>query len=326
MGQEKLPERTERNPAGLPLESPLSLTSDIADADNNRFVGLFPEKIKTVALVAPASPSTSVEALDLGIRLLKEAGIKVKVMPHAREGEPAVYTSIAAEKRIADLEQAWMDPEVNLIFCIRGGVGSQDLLDRLDWEKLRTRPDMPLLGFSNITALECAMLKEKAGHPYAAPSLLAILGVDQASIRSMRAMLAGETPEPVPLKALRPGKASGIALAGHLTLLETVNDTKFRPDTAEKVVFIECPDRKPDVVSSSLDKLRDSGFFEHCSGVVFGRLTGCGDEEETVMRNFAAAVKCPVFARFPYGHTPKNHTIDLRRKVTVDGDGLLRFE
>lgn len=86
-----------KKPAGLLLEGTLSLTPDIADADNNRFVGLFPEKIKTVALVAPASPSTSVEALDLGIRLLKEAGIRGKVMPHAREGEPAVYTSISGE-------------------------------------------------------------------------------------------------------------------------------------------------------------------------------------------------------------------------------------
>ena len=75
-------------------------------AEENRLAGIFPEWIKTVALVAPASPGTSREKVDAAISLLKKAGVKVKVMPNAREGEPAGYTSIPAEKRVADLERA----------------------------------------------------------------------------------------------------------------------------------------------------------------------------------------------------------------------------
>ena len=71
------------------------------------WAGIFPEKIKTVALVAPACPAHSSEALDRAIAGLKKAGIRVKLMPHAREGEPATrYETIAVEKRVADLEQA----------------------------------------------------------------------------------------------------------------------------------------------------------------------------------------------------------------------------
>ena len=268
----------------------------------SRLAGIFPERIKTVALVAPASPGTSREKVDEAICLLEKAGVRVKVMPNAREGEPAEYTSIPAEKRVADLERAWLD----LILCIRGGAGTIDIVDKLDWDKLRTRPDLPVLGFSDITVLHMAMLKEKAGHPYASASLLALPNVDGASLKSIQAVLNGRSPDPVELTPLRAGKVSGVALAGHLRLLEAVSRTRFRPETQGKVIFIESPDLAPPEAERTLKALRESGFFDSCAAVVFGRLSRCGEQEETVMRGFAGQVECPVYMGFPYGHTPRN--------------------
>ena len=275
-------------------------------AEENRLAGIFPEWIKTVALVAPASPGTSREKVDEAICLLEKAGVRVKVMPNAREGEPAEYTSIPAEKRVADLERAWLDPEVDLILCIRGGAGTIDIVDKLDWDKLRTRPDLPVLGFSDITVLHMAMLKEKAGHPYASASLLALPNVDGASLKSIQAVLNGRSPDPVELTPLRAGKVSGVALAGHLRLLEAVSRTRFRPETQGKVIFIDSPDLAPPEAERTLKALRESGFFDSCASVVFGRLSRCGEQEETVMRGFAGQVECPVYIGFPYGHTPRN--------------------
>ena len=202
--------------------------------EENRLAGIFPERIRTIALVAPASPGSSTQKVDRGIALLEKSGIRVKTMPNARIGEPAGYTSIPVGKRVADLEQAWLDPEVDLILCIRGGAGTSDILERLDWDKLRTRPDLPVLGFSDITALHMAMLKEKAGHPYASPSLLALLSADNDSLKSIHAILNGKPVSPVPLIPLRAGKASGVALAGHLRLLDTLNRSRFRPETQDR--------------------------------------------------------------------------------------------
>ena len=287
------------------------------------WAGIFPEKIKTVALVAPACPAHSSEALDRAIAGLKQAGVRVKLMPHTREGEPARYETIAVEKRVADLEQAWLDPEVDLVWCIRGGTGSPDVVKKLDWEKLRRRPDLPLLGFSDITALQLAMLKERAGHPYTAPSALGLLTVDAPSLENFRRAMHGKSAEPVQLVPIRGGEVSGLALAGHLRLLETMNRTRFRPDTAGKVIFIESPDFFPEQVCASLGRLRKEGFFDGCAAVVFGTLSRCGDEAETVIRKFAETVSCPVFMGFPYGHTSRNQVIDLRGRVTIDSRGLL---
>lgn len=299
--------------------------AEAKEAEEFAWAGIFPGQIKTVALVAPACPANSSEALDRAIARLKQAGIRVKLMPHAREGEPATrYETIAVEKRVADLEQAWLDPEVDLVWCIRGGTGTPDVVEKVDWEKLRSRPDLPLLGFSDITALQLAMLKERAGHPFAAPSLLGLLTVDAPSLENFRRAMHGKPAEPVQLLPIRGGEASGLALAGHLRLLETMNRTRFRPDTAGKVIFIESPDFHPEQVRASLSRLREAGFFDNCAAVVFGTLSRCGHEAETVVRDFAATVKVPVYMGFPYGHTSRNQVIDLRGRVVIDADGVLR--
>ena len=62
--------------------------------EENRLAGIFPERIRTIALVAPASPGSSTQKVDRGIALLEKSGIRVKTMPNARIGEPAGYTSI----------------------------------------------------------------------------------------------------------------------------------------------------------------------------------------------------------------------------------------
>ena len=104
--------------------------AEAKEAEELAWAGIFPGQIKTVALVAPACPANSSEALDRAIARLKQAGIRVKLMPHAREGEPATrYETIAVEKRVADLEQAWLDPEVDLVWCIRGGTGTPDVVE-----------------------------------------------------------------------------------------------------------------------------------------------------------------------------------------------------
>ena len=296
-------------------------------AEKNPLADVFPESIKTIAVVAPGLPGSSSKNVDAAIKYLTAAGKKVKVMPNARLGEPCRdYRSFIDWKlRAADLEQAWLDEEVDLILCVRGGNGTPGLVEHLNWDKLRTRPDIIVQGFSDITALHLAMLKEKAGHPVCAPSLTKLLQVDDASRKSVYLGLSNQPRDDVKLDVLHPGRAEGIILAGHLRLLDTINQTRFKPDTAGKVIFIECPDLNEKKAASTLENLRRSGFFDHCAAVVFGRLSKCKKAEKQVKIDFANKVQCPVFDGFPYSHTQKNHLLDLRKKVAVSEDGVLKF-
>ena len=81
--------------------------------------GCFPTGIiRTVALVMPASIQPKAK-FDRGKAALEAASYKVKVMPRLN------FMKVApVEDRVADFEQAWMDPEVDLVLCARGGTGA----------------------------------------------------------------------------------------------------------------------------------------------------------------------------------------------------------
>ena len=299
-----------------------------SETERKCFAGLFPPEVRTVAIVSPSMPGDSPEKVEECLALLRGAGLNVKVMPHARDGEPGRTRAdiIDVKLRAADFEQAWLDPEVDLILCLRGGWGGIDLIENLDWEKLRSRPDMRVIGFSDVTTIHIAMLHEKAGHPLCGPSLRGLANADQESLETFRTVVSGKTPPPVQLTVLRAGSAAGRILAGHLQRLSLMTRTRFKPDTDGRVIFTECPFLNVPQVTEAWENLRADGFFDSCAAVVFGRLNGCADAEETVIRQLAETLPVPVFSGFPYSHTPRNHMLDLRRSVRITTSGLLTFD
>lgn len=297
------------------------------------FSGSLPDSIKTIALVMPASIQSKAN-FDSGKAALEAAGYKVKVMPCLN------FDTVApVEDRVADFEQAWMDPEVDLVLCARGGRDSESLLGKLNWEKLRTRKQR-VLGFSNITMILNAMLKENAGHPFSGPTLSQFLYAQPSTFKWLSKAIANDGPMPdVKLRALRPGACSGLACGGHITLVLKGVEMGWAADAKGRIVFLETSVREPAVTRSEMDKLMDSGYFKDCAGVVFGDMAAGGPnrkrlsgkalkaaraEMAKIRKDFAAKVTCPVYEGYPYGHVSTSYTIDFLRKKTITADGILK--
>ena len=296
--------------------------------------GCFPSGVvKTVALVMPASIQPKAN-FDRGKAALEAAGYKVKVMPRLN------FKKVApVEDRVADFEQAWMDPEVDLVLCARGGTGAEDLLDKLDWAKLRTRKQR-VLGFSNITMLLNAMLKEKAGRPFSGPTLSQLLYARPETFAWLSKALAEEKPMPdVKLTPLRSGACKGLACGGHTALVLKGIQMGWAADTKGRIVFLETSTREPSVIRKTLDDIVASGYFNGCAGVVFGELTpGAPDRKKLtgaalaaarlevakIRRDFAAKMTCPVYEGYPYGHVPVSYAIDFLREKTITPEGILK--
>jgi len=298
------------------------------------FSGCFPlDRIRTIALVMPASIQNKAR-FDSGKAALEAAGYKVKAMPRLDFEKVA-----SVEDRVADFEQAWMDPEVDLVLCARGGLGAEDLLDRIDWAKLRTR-NQRVLGFSNITMILNAMLKEKAGRPFSGSTLSQFLYARRPTFDWMAKAFAEDGPMPdVKLRALRPGACSGAACGGHIVLVLKGVQMGWAADTEGRIVFLETSPRETSVVRDTLDELVARGYFAKCAGVVFGDLSPGGPnrtrlsgearrtakaEIDQVKRDFAAKMTCPVYEGYPYGHVPVSYAIDFLRKKTITADGVLK--
>ena len=116
--------------------------------------------IVSISSIIPA------DQLDAGTNMLLSAGYRVKVasnVPGPKLAPP--------EERARILEEYWLDPEIDMLLFARGGEGAEEVVPLLDWERLRARPDMPVVGFSDVTILLGAMLAKGVGHPISGPML-----------------------------------------------------------------------------------------------------------------------------------------------------------
>lgn len=62
------------------------------------------------------------------------------------------YMAGSADIRINDLHEAFSNPEIKAIFCVKGGFSSSQLLDKIDYELIKKNPKL-FVGYSDVTNL-----------------------------------------------------------------------------------------------------------------------------------------------------------------------------
>ena len=271
----------------------------------------------TFGIVSPAGPVPP-EVFDAGVTALEKLGFGVKVFPHARGN--AGYLAAPAEARAEDLQNAWSDPEVGAILCARGGFGSAHLLPLLDWRKMKER-NLPLLGFSDITALHLAMDKMGVGRPVAAPMLKFIPDLDADSLGAFRDVFDNRNHAFREIEVLT-GKPdfSGRPLAGNLTVMASLLGTPYFPDPKGRVLVLEEVGEPLYRIDRLLTQLELAGVFAACSGVVLGDFTE-GNFTDAELRElvFRAATRAgkPAVKGYPFGHKLPFRPIDFSARWVV---------
>lgn len=229
-----------------------------------------------LAVVAPASNADPEKVLR-GVERLRALGHTVTLMPHALS-QVWPYFAATPEQRLTDLHAAFADPDVDAVICIRGGYGSNYLLEGLDLELLRRNPK-PFIGYSDHTTIETWML-DQAGVPVLHGPMVAADfsrgdGVDLVSFGSALGGHAYCLGDESGLRALRAGTARGILYGGCLSLLAASLGTPFAAQTEGKLLFLEDLGEKPYQIDRMLRHLKLAGKFEGVTGIVFGEMLDC---------------------------------------------------
>ena len=285
----------------------------------------FPEDIKTIGVVMSASILKK-ETFDTIAAALVDAGYRLKMAQRLDFKKVA-----SAEDRAKDFEEMWMDPEVDLVLCARGGTGAEQILPFLDWDRLRTRRQR-VLGFSNITRILNAMAREGAGEPFSGPSMGQFRYSDVPTLTWLNKAIARAKMPDVKLTPLRAGDCSGQACGGHITILRDSVKAGQAVSAKGRIVYLECVRRQPETLESALGELVGLGYFKDASGVVFGDMTSglpAGEFDARmaeVRKSFAEKVDCPVFEGYPYGHVPRSFAIDFGRCHRISAKGVLTLE
>jgi len=283
---------------------------------------LFPPDVRTVGLVSISSLLPQ-DKLVAATNMLVREGYRVKVASNV------VRSSVApADERARLLEDAWLDPEIDILWFTRGGNGAVDVVPLLDWNKLRTRPDMRVVGFSDVTLLLNTMLAKGVGHPCSGHSISSMSYSNAESRKWFTEMLAGEALPPLRTKVLHfvgEGDVSGLPMGGHLERVYRLFGMKLLPSAKGRVVFLECTAKyPPEQIRRCLEELRDGDALAGAAAVVFADFRHKGADRDAIdafLPVFAQTLSCPVFSDYPYGHCADSRLLDFHRKVCISADG-----
>jgi len=271
---------------------------------------LFPATVRTVGLTSPASLPDAARIAETRHYLEDVCGVKTVLAPGALKRGPMKYCCGTPESRLADFHALLNDPRVDLILCTRGGFGSAHILPGLDFGLLRER-NIPVYGYSDISALHLAMLAKHAGIPVCAPMAD---GLPDAMKRpeakeSFRTVLRKRTaPRKLRLVPVwekdTEGGITGPLVLSNLTVMTTLCGTPWMPDLNKCILALEDVHEEARVLDRHLTHLVQAGIIAQTQAVVFGYFTKCGPKPQIrrLLRDFAAQTGKPVFQGLAFGH------------------------
>ncbi|MGE3539428.1 MAG: LD-carboxypeptidase [Candidatus Tectimicrobiota bacterium] len=281
-----------------------------------------------IGLAAPASPCDAM-ALEAGVQMLRALGFRVHYTPRLFERYRYLAGTDAA--RAAELQALFANPEIQAIFCCRGGYGSQRLLPYLDAALIRAHPKI-LMGYSDVTSLllycysQCQLVTLHG--PVVAGDLHP--GVAPASQRQLKGLLTGDVRAmQIPAEAqarltvLRAGRATGRLLGGCLSLLVCAIGTPYQPCLRETILFLEDRGERLYAIDRMLTYLKLTGVLQGVRGLIFGQMERVAADRhlpygmEEVIVDVLGDLGIPMLYGLPAGHCPDALTLPFGVQVRL---------
>lgn len=227
-----------------------------------------------VGLLAPASSFSHGDFLS-GAQRLREMGYEPVYSEDIFSRD--LYFAGSAERRTREFNELWNRDDIAALICVRGGYGSNYLLDKLDFNKVASRPKI-LIGCSDITSLLTAITDRTGLVTFHGPMVAKDIAGQTLELSSWTNALYGATEWNIPssdLQILRPGKAEGQLYGGCLSMLVASLGTPYEIQTDNKILFIEDIGEKPFRIDRMLMQLKLAGKLEQVRGFVFGEMLDC---------------------------------------------------
>lgn len=292
----------------------------------------------TIGLVTPASNVPENEELYAAMDLVESLGFTAKPSPNLFSRSQ--YLAGTDEQRASDLNAMFTDPDVDAIFCVRGGYGSGRLLPYLDYEAIAANPKI-LMGYSDITALLNSINLHSGLMTFHGP--IAGSNFSEYSLEQYRRVLVNPSKEtqigePPPfetspgvvertnrLTPIVPGSAEGRLIGGNLSLMVTLMGTPYEPVFDDAILILEDVSEPPYSVDRMLTHLWLTGKLERLAGVVLGKFTDDDYDSNTfsmeeVLRDRFEPLGIPTLRGVMIGHVDDQTVVPIGARARLDVD------
>ncbi|HUA91244.1 MAG TPA: LD-carboxypeptidase [Terracidiphilus sp.] len=280
-----------------------------------------------ISVIAAAS-SAQPDRVERGIAALHALGFETHLGAHTLRRGP-LYFAGTPEQRLADLYAAFEDKSTKAVMCLRGGYGSNYLLDDLDVSRIARHPK-PFFAYSDLTGTQLRLLDEAGLVAFHGPMLAADFPLEDGVHRkSFEAALRGErysVGADEGMRALQPGSAQGILYGGCLSILVSLLGTPWEPQTEGKLLFLEDVGTKPYQIDRMLWQLRSAFKLQGVRGIVFGEMLDCASQGaspdllEQAILNALDGFKGPIAIGLRSGHVSRQNVtlrFGVEAKLTV---------
>ena len=224
-----------------------------------------------------------------------------------------------------------------LLLGVRGGYGAVRILTMVDWStlgRIMKERGTILAGFSDVTAIQCALLAKGDMSSLAAPMLYSEFGKtkpDQVSCRQFvealtNPNLAINIPDasltspnlPSILASSEPKTITGTIWGGNLSVVSALAGSEYVPRIADGIVFLEDVGEQAYRIERMLYDLYLAGVFKDQQAIVFGALSGSGEDSydkrydvATVIRQLHKLTGLPIYSGMRFGHIGQKHSFPL---------------
>ncbi|MGP5371796.1 LD-carboxypeptidase [Psychrobacter alimentarius] len=224
-----------------------------------------------------------------------------------------------------------------LLLGVRGGYGAMRLLPMIDWStlgRIMKECGTILAGFSDVTAIQCALLAKGGMSSLAAPMLYSEFGKinpDQVTCQQFANALsnpnltisiedASLTSQQLPsiLTTGAPKAVRGTIWGGNLSVVSALAGSEYLPRIEGGIVFLEDVGEQAYRIERMLYDLYLAGIFKGQQAIVFGALSGSGEDSydkrydvATVVRQLHKLTGLPIYSGMRFGHIGKKHSFPL---------------
>ena len=299
------------------------------------------------------SPSGAVRdkvAFRRGVKRLQARGHEVEIDPDALSSHQRFAGD--DDTRLAAIARAAASgAQVALIS--RGGYGLTRLLPRLPYAELQQAIERgtEVLGLSDFTALQLALLAQTGSQTWAGPALLADFGAPEEPDEIMQDcfddLLVGQgegTGWRLPLSDLRAhpelggeegwGVEQARLWGGNLSVLVSMLGTPYFPQIEGGILFLEDVAEHPYRIERMLTQLLHAGVLGRQQAILLGQFNRYqlvphdkGFKLQSVVDWLRSQLKVPVLTGLPFGHVPTKVLLPVgaRLDLMVSGREAILF-
>jgi muramoyltetrapeptide carboxypeptidase len=286
-----------------------------------------------IAIFAPGGRAPDDAVLARGIERFEQRGCIV----HNYYDPAHNYQRFGGtdEGRLAQLNAAVADPEVQVVMALRGQYGLTRLLPRIDFEALAASGKI-FVGFSDVTALHMGLMAKTGAISYAGPMFAGDFAAAEPvafTLDNFWQCLAGPTHVITEQACGNPSvDLSGNIWGGNLAMLVSLLGTEYFPRIEGGILFVEDINEHPYRVERMLLQLMQAGVLGRQKALILGdfsayRLSPAdhGYDFDVMLDYLRRTLPLPVLTGLQFGHIPKRVTIPFGAHASLVSDSA-RFQ